>query len=752
MSAAPSLSRRVLLQGAGVAATALTLGFRLDRAQAQPVAAGAAFSPNAWLRIEPGGAVTVLISKTEMGQGIETGIAMILADELDADWARVAVRTVQPDGKRFMITGGSYSTAGAWAAGRQAAAAAREMLLAAGAQALGATPADCRTEAHAVVHAASGRRVGYGDLVARAAALPVPAKPTLKEPAAFKLVGQPLPAKNLHAIVRAQAVYGMDVRVPGMLFAVIERSPVVNGRIARVDDRAARAVPGVTRVVTLRGNNFPTLTYLRDGVAVVARSTWAAMQGRRALKLQWNENSIAFKSRNGALASSESLSRDFDRALAGEGGNEPPDAIHPRVTAIRHGTPAAMDTAFEGAAKTLALRYDVPLQAHVPMEPMNAVAHWTPEACTVWAPSHFQSRLHNAVCLLTGLPPGQVSVHTPLLGGSFGRRLDPDYALEAVMLSRELQQPVQVVWTREDDIRCGLYSPATRHQLRVALDAAGGILALEHDVAALSVMRQQEPDEVRAGLDTTITIDAVKFPYAVDQLHVSHRIVEQTIRVFWWRRGYTPNNTFANECMLDECARAAGVDPLAYRLKLLGAPRELKFPNGEDQETIHTGRLARVLQAACDAAGWSTPPPAGTGRGLASTVTDSYVAQVVEVQADGSGGFKVTRVVTAVDCGRVVNPQLVQAQVDGSVVFGLTATLKGAITVKDGRIEQGNFHDYPLLRIDETPQLETVLLPSEASPTGIGEPASHTVAAAVANAVFAATGQRLRSLPLARQA
>jgi isoquinoline 1-oxidoreductase beta subunit len=374
----------------------------------------------------------------------------------------------------------------------------------------------------------------------------------------------------------------MDVRVPGMLYAVVERSPVINGRIARVDDHAARAVPGVTRVVTLRGNNFPTLTYVRDGVAVVARSTWAAMQGRRVLKLQWNEDGIALKSRNGALASSESLSRDFDRALAGEGSMEPPDAIHPRVTAVRRGTAEEMDRAFKGAAQTLALRYDVPLQAHVPMEPMNAVAHWTPEACTLWAPSHFQSRLHSAVCLLTGLPPAKVTVHTPLLGGSFGRRLDPDYALEAVMLSRELQQPVQLVWTREDDIRCGLYSPATRHQVRVALDAAGGILALEHDVAALSVLRQQEPDEIRAGLDTTVTIDAVKFPYAAGQLHVSHRLVEQTIRVFWWRRGYTPNNTFANECALDECAHAAGMNPLAYRLKLLGAPRELKFPNGDD--------------------------------------------------------------------------------------------------------------------------------------------------------------------------
>lgn len=737
-----SPSRRAVLQ----AAAAFTLGFRIDLLAAQPQAA---FRPNAWLRIEADGAVTVLISKTEMGQGIETGIAMIVADELDADWNRVAVRTIEPDGQRFMVTGGSYSTAGAWVSGRKAAAAARQMLLQAGAQRLGVDAGSCRTESHAVLHAASGRRVGYGELVAQAATLPVPESPALKDPATFKLVGQPLAAKNLPAIVRAQAVYGLDVRVPGMLFAVIERSPVVNGRIAAVHDRAARAVPGVVDVVKLRGNTFPTLNYVRDGVAVVARSTWAALQGRRQLKVDWNESWARSKARNGALASSTTLSQEFRRALAGERETKEPDVIHPAVTAARIGTPETMATAFERAAKTLELQYEVPLQAHVPMEPMNAVAHWTPSHCEVWAPSHFQTRLHNAVCDRTGLPPERVRVHTPLLGGSFGRRLDPDFAIEAVLLSRELQRPVQVVWTREDDIRFGLYSPPSRHHVRVALDGAGRILALDHALAALSVLKQQEPEELgRDGLDNAASIDAVKFPYATDNLHVSHRLVEQAIRVFWWRRGYTPNNTFVNECVLDECAHAAGVDALAYRLQLLGPARQLKFPNGVDTETIDTGRLARVLRAACDAAGWGTPLAAGIGRGLASTVTDSHVAQVVEAAAAPDGGFKVRRVVTAVDCGRVVNPQLVRAQVEGSIVFALTATLKGAISVEQGRVQQGNFHDYPLLRIDEMPAIETVLIASDAAPTGIGEPASHAVAAAVANAVFAATGKRQRILPL----
>lgn len=742
----PALTRRQALQ----AGAALCIAFRLDRAAAQAApAAPTDFRPNAWLRLEPNGAVTVLISMTEMGQGIATGVGMIVADELDADWDRVTVRTVEPDGKRFMITGGSYSTSASWVSGRKAAAAARWMLLQAGAQALGAEPADCRTEKHAVVHPASGRRVGYGELALRAAALKPPESPPLKAPADFTLVGRPLPAKNLASIVKAEAVYGLDVRVPGMLVAVIERSPKVNGRVARVDDRAARRQPGVVGVVTLRGTTFPTLNYVRDGVAVVARSTWAAMQGRRQLKVTWNDAWASSRARNGALASSPSLAEDFRRALDGE--KVPaPSVVHPAVTAVRHGSADAMAEAFRQAARTLTLEYDVPLQAHVPMEPMNAVAHWTPERCELWTPSHFQSRLQAAVCSLTGLPPERVVVHTPMLGGSFGRRLDPDFAIEAVMLSRELQRPVQVVWTREDDVRFGLYSPPSRHRVRVALGADGAILALDHAIAALSVLKQQEPEQItRDGVDNATAIDAVKFPYATGTLHVSHRLVEQAIRVFWWRRGYTPNNTFVNECVLDECARASGADPLDYRLRLLGAPRELKFANGEDSETIHTGRLAHVLREAARVAGWTTPLPAGRGRGLASTVTDSYVAQVVEVAADGAG-FKVTRVVSVVDCGRVVNPQLVRAQVEGSVIFALTATLKGAITVENGEVQQSNFHDYPLLRIDETPVIETVLVESDAPPTGIGEPASHAVAAAVANAVFAATGKRERSLPLAK--
>lgn len=740
-----SPSRRVALQAAAGTAATLVVGFRFPAAAA-PAPAGTPFEPNAWLRIHASGAVEVSISKTEMGQGTATGIAMIVAEELDADWSRVSVNTMLPDGKRFMITGGSYSIASSWEPARQAGAAARQMLLEAGAEALHAARSDCRTEAHAVVHAASGRRMVYGELVARAALRPVPAAPALKPVQDFRLIGRPLAAKNLPAIVRAQAVYGIDVRVPGMLFAVIERSPVINGRLAHLDARAARAVPGVVDVIRLRGNTFPAKLYLRDGAAVVARSTWAAMQGRRQLKTRWNEQGSERKPRSGRLASSASLAADFGRALDGAGDN-PREGMHRWVSAARTGSEHGMAQAFETASRTLEFGYDVPLQAHAPMEPMNAVAHWTPDRCEVWAPCHFQSRLHNALRELTGLPAERVLLHTPLLGGSFGRRLEADYAMEAAMLSRELARPVQVLWTREDDIQHGLFSPPTRHRVRVALAADGRMLALEHAVAALSVRLQSEPESMAAnGFDHTVVFDALKFPYAVDQLHVKHRLVEQAIRVLWWRRGYTPNHSFVNETVLDECAHAAGVDALQYRLRLLAPARVIQYDNEGEPELVDTGRLANVQRLACEAAGWGTALPAGIGRGLASTVTDSYVAQVLEVAVDGAA-LKVRRVVTAVDCGRVINPQLVKAQVEGSVVFALTAALKGAITVERGRVQQSNFHDYPLLRIDEMPIIETLLVDSAAAPTGIGEPASHPVAAALANAVFAATGQRLRSLP-----
>jgi CO/xanthine dehydrogenase Mo-binding subunit len=743
-----AVSRREFLKAGAAGSAALVLGFSMDADAQQPSAqqAAAEFKPNVWIRVEPSGAVEVLISKTEMGQGTATGMAMILADELDADWQRVSVRTVRPDGKRTMITGGSFSIQGAWVVGRRYAAAAREMLRAAGAAAMNVSLSECITEQHTVLHTPSGRRMGYGELTARAAALPVPEKPPLKDPAQFKIIGKDLPAKNLRELCTARATYGIDVKVPGMLYASIERCPVINGRIASVDDATAKTTPGVVQVLKLRGNTFPTYNYVRDGVAVLATSSWAAMQGRKALRVRWNEAWADGRGQNGTQASSKALDADFARVLT-QADTKPQPGIRAEAQAVRKGTAEAMTAAFASAAKTLDLTYDVPLQTHVPLEPMNATAHWRDDFCELWVPCHFQTRLLNAVKELTGLPNEKILIHTPMLGGSFGRRLEVDYAIEAVMLSRDAGKPVQVLWTREDDVHCGSFGPPSKHRVRVALDSNGSIRALDHAFATVSVWQQQEPHEIESsGVDFAAAIDAIKFPYAAVNLAVRHRLIEQTIRVFWWRRGYTPNHTFVNECLLDECAHAAGADPLAYRLRMLPANQKLEFDNKDDKEIIDTARLANVLHAAAKAANWGTPLPAGQGRGIAATVTGTHVAMVVEVAVQGSA-IKVKRVVTAVDCGTVINPQLVKAQVEGNVVFGLTAALKGAITVENGRVQQSNFHDYPLLAMDEMPAIDTVLINSGGLATGTGEQMSHPVAAALSNAVFAATGQRLRKTP-----
>jgi isoquinoline 1-oxidoreductase beta subunit len=747
-----SRGRRAVLQAGAAATVALAVGFRLEAraaGAASPAGAASSLRPNAWLRIDADGAVHVVIAKTEFGQGATAGIAMVVAEELDADWSRVEVEIQVPDGRRSMGTGGSTSISSTWTPARTAAAQAREMLRAAAAAEWGVPVDECRTSAHAVLHEASGRRRAYGELAARASSLPVPDKPALKRAGDYALLGKAVHAKPLPAIVRGEAVYGLDVRVPGMLVAVIERSPTIGGRIATIDDAAARRVPGVVAIVPVRGTPFPSFPYVRDGVAVVARGTWAAMQGRRALRVTWNEEGSDRLANGGALASTSALEEEFVRALDPATPADERQGIHPRVTALRRGTEAGLDAAFARAHQVVDLTLDVPLQPHAPMETMNAVAHWTPERCEVWAPCHCQGDLLHALRERSGLPVERVVIHTPLIGGSFGRRLEPDFAIEAALVSREVGRPVQVVWTREDDFRHGLFGPPSRHRIRAALDAEGRLLAVDHAVAALSVLMQIEPGSVHfGGVDDSVVFDAIKFPYEVDQLHVSQRLVEQAIRVMWWRRGFTPNNTFANEVLLDACARAAGADPLEWRQARLLPAHATTFGPPDDSETVDTGRLARVQRLACEAAGWRDARGPGAGLGVASTVTETYVAQVAEVGPAPDGrGLRVRRVVTAVDCGRVLNPQLVRAQVEGSVVFALTAALKGRATVERGRVQQGNFDAYPLLRIDEMPLVETILVDSDASPTGIGEPASHPTAAAVSNAVFAATGRRFTRLP-----
>lgn len=748
------MNRRHFLHTTAFTGSAFLFGFSMlgtTEAVSSGILAKQNFTPNAWLRIEQSGSITVLIHKTEIGQGTSTGLAMIVAEELDADWSRVTVETIKPDGKRFLITGGSWSIAGSWMGCRTAGAAAREMLVRAAAAQWGVDASSCRTERSTVIHDASARRLSYGELAESASRLDSPVNPTLKDPKNFTLIGKSVDAKNISSIVGGTSKYGLDVRVPNMLFAVIERSPVINGRIARVDDREARKTKGVKHIVKLRGNTFPAYNYIRDGVAVVATSTWSAMKARKQLRVSWHESWTKGEVKNGARAGTTILHEEFSLALGLPSTNkqliDPKPTPAPPVVARHIGTTDSMKQAFSQAALTLDAVYNVPLQAHAPLEPMNTTAHWTQDSCEIWTPCHFQSRLLEAVKELTGLPTEKITIHTTMVGGSFGRRLDVDYAIEAVLLSREIQAPVQVIWTREDDMKYGLYAPPTLHHVRAALDTNGNITALDHDFAALSVWKQSEPEMIEpSGLDYAVSVDAIKFPYATPNLIIKHHIVEHPIRVLWWRRGYTPNHVFVNETLIDECAHLARKDPLAYRLQLLGSDKTLEFPDKGDTIRMDTARLSAVLRVAAERSDWARPLLTGWGRGISCTMTDTYVGQAVEVSVKNST-LKIERVITAVDCGVVVNPQLVHAQVEGSIVFALTAALKKAITVENGRVQQSNFDDYPILRINEVPIIETILIPSTEAPTGTGEPISHCVAAALSNAIFSATGKRLRSLP-----
>jgi isoquinoline 1-oxidoreductase subunit beta len=748
------MSRRTFTRALAQASCASSLAWVLggtSAAHAQSATAnGDAFTANRLIRVQPNGAIEFLSAATEMGQGAATGIAMILASEMDADWSRVSIRTVRPDGRRMMFTGGAMSTAVAWNA-RALAATARDMLLQAGADVMGVPASECFTEKHAVVHRASGRRMDYAQLVAKARTLKAPEKPTLKDHKTLAFIGQSFPATNLDDILQAALQYGVDVRIPGMLYASIERAPTVNGRLASVDDKSARAMPGVAHVLKLRGNTFPSYNYWRDGVAVLANSSWAAMQARKKLVAQWNGAWGDEPGTYGRMSSSAELAQEFTRVLTTtdpKGG----EGFGADVLAWRSGTEQSIKAAFDGAAKTLDMTYDLPLQAHAPMEPMNATAHWQGDRCELWVGTHYQWRLFNAIKELTGLANDKITIHTTALGGSFGRRQDVDYAIEAVLLSREVGKPVQLLWTREDDMRCGLYSAPSKHRIRVALDAAGKPAAIDHAFAAISQMQQMYiaalPD---SGNDPAASTDAIKFPYIQTNYQVRHRLIQRAVRVYAWRRGYTHQHTFALECALDECAYAAGMDPLAYRLQLLPPAQKLnyniKWRNAETTETIDSGRLANVLNLAAQAANWGSPLPAGGGRGIAATVTGTHLAMVLEVSVQDKQ-IRVERAVVAVDCGVVINPQLVKAQVEGGIAFGLTAALKGSITFDNGQVQQSNFTDYPLLRLQDMPQIETILVQSNDAPTGVGEQVSHPVAAALANAVFAATRERLRSLPL----
>ncbi len=688
-----NVSRRKFLQATVVGGTGLVLGVSFRSAEA---AAPQRFEPNAFLAIDGSGRVTIWVAKSEMGQGVRTALPMVVADELEADWAMVHVEQALAEPKYGrMGTGGSSSVRNSYLPLRKAGAAAREMMVSAAAARWGVEASGCRAESGVVLHAPTGRRLAYGELVAEAAKLPVPADPKLKDPGQFRYIGTPMPRVDIPAKVNGSAVYGIDVRVPNMLVATVVRCPVVGGKLSKLDDSAARAVPGVRRVVPME-----------SGVAVVAESTWPALRGRQALVVSWDEGPHAGLGQ-------DSIWQQLETAV------QKPAAV---ARATGNVTRAL------AAGRTLEATYQAPLLAHLTMEPQNCVADVQPDGCEVWAPTQVPDRARAVVAKLLGINPERVVVHTTFLGGGFGRRLETDAVVEAVQLSRAVAAPVKVLWTLDDDFAHDFYRPPSVHRLFGALDAAGQPLAWLHRLSVPS----RSPERLKNGIDEGALTGALQVPYGFPNLAVEFAASATPVQLGAWRSVAHSYNAFAVESFIDELAHFAGKDPLAFRRSLLAAsPRHL-----------------RVLDLVADKAGWGRPVPKGRGRGLA--VHESFasvVAEVVDVVAEGTG-FRVERVVCAVDCGTVVNPNTVEAQVEGGVTFGLSAALREAITIDQGRTVQTSLSEYAPLRMREAPVVEVHVVKTNEPPGGIGEPGVPPLAPAVANAVFAATGKRLRKLPL----
>jgi isoquinoline 1-oxidoreductase beta subunit len=702
-----TLPRRAFLKTGALASAGLVIAFHVpaavrDRAEA----AVDRLEPNAWLHIDREGQVTVMIARSEMGQGVRTALPMLVAEELEADWTRVRFEQAVPEEKYGdMGTGGSQSIRSLHLPLRTAGAQAREMLVSAAARTWGVDRAECRAERGEVIHAPSGRRLGYGALARAAATLPVPEAPALKDWSAHRIVGTSPARLDGADKGDGRAVFGLDVRVPRMLFAMVVRCPVFGGRVLAFDSGATLSIRGVRHVVRIE-----------RGVAVVADSTWIARRGAEALKVSWDEGPL------GTLTSAE-ISRTYAEL-----------AKRPGATFRKEGDGYA---GIAAAARTIVAVYEAPYLAHATMEPMNCVAHVTRDACTVWVGSQDATGVQTRAAAVAGLPKDKVTVHLQYLGGGFGRRSEQDFVSEAVEISKRIGRPVQVVWSREDDMRHDWYRPASYHRLQAGFDAAGAPVAWGHRIVGPAIAQRWWPQAIQNGIDPTSIDVAEGQPYGFAHHEADYVLHDPGVPTGWWRSVSASQNAFAIECFMDEVAAACGRDPVTLRRELLaGHPRH-----------------RAVLDLAAERAGWGTPLPPGRGRGVALVESfGSIVGQVAEVSVSEAGDVRVHRVTCAVDCGKVIHPGLVTAQMESGILYGLSAALHGAITIDRGRVVQGNFDDYPVLRIDECPQIDVHLSPTGDAIGGIGEPGLPPVAPAVVNAIAAATGKRVRSLPVRAEA
>jgi isoquinoline 1-oxidoreductase beta subunit len=670
------------------------------------------FEPNAFIQIDATGKVTLVIPKVEMGQGIYTSIPMLIAEELEVPLDSVVIDHAPPNEKLFkdpllggQLTGGSTSIRYAWEPMRKAGATARVLLIAAAAQQWQVEPATCHAEAGEVVHAATSRRIGYGQLVDAASKLPAPQNVTLKDPKDFKLIGTAQKRLDSPEKVDGTAVFGLDVRVPGMVYAAIVNSPVFGGTLVSVDDTHAKKIPGVRQVIKFD-----------NGVAVVGDHTWAAKRGAAALDLKWNEG-------RGADFSTAKVVQQLADASKKDG------AVARKDGDTKKG--------FNDAKTRVDAVYQQPFLAHATMEPVNCTVSVRADGCDIWVGTQVPTRAVDTAMKITGLPADKIIVHNHLLGGGFGRRLETDFIEQALKIGKQVGTPVKVTYTREEDVQHDMYRPYYYDVISAGLDANGKPIAWQHRIVGSSIMARFAPPAFKNGLDPDAVEVSADLPYDLPNQFIDYvRQEPMDIPTAFWRGVGPTRGTFVVESFMDELAVQAKIDPVKYRHDLLGK----------------TPRAQNVLDVAAQKAGWGNTSPKGQGRGVSVMhAFGSFFGMVVDVTVNGDGEVAVNRVVCAVDCGMVVNPNTVEAQIQGGIIFGITAALYSEITIKDGRVEQANFTDYRMLRIDQTPPIEVHIVKSSEAPGGIGEPGTAALAPALTNAIYAATGKRLRQLPVGRQ-
>lgn len=705
------LSRREFVVAGVAAGAGLVVGFYLPHGKGGSGSEG--FSPNAYLRITHDNKVTIVVARSEMGQGVRTALPMILAEELEADWKQIEIEqagasTLYGD----QTTGGSASIRSTWDPMRKAGAVAREMLISAAALTWGVPRSTCAAERGTVKHTATNRTLSYGELAQKAATLPIPTDAPLKQSKDYKIIGQRLPRLDSPSKVKGEAIFGIDFRLPGMKYAAVSRCPTIGGKMTGFDDKESKKISGVSFVGKVSDS----------AVAVVADSVWGAMEGRRVLNVTWDEGPN--KDLNTAA-----VSASLKQAASKKG-----------AILYSAGDPA------KAAGRRVSAEYELPFMAHAPMEPGNCTAHFQGSKCELWAPTQVPQDCRDSVAQALGLESDQVKINVTLMGGGFGRRLEHDYAVEAALVSKAANAPVKVIWTREDDMRFSTYRPASLHQLSAALDGSGYPVSLTHRLISPSISAQKGQPGAN-GVDPDLPEEAGPV-YPIPHYSLEYVTAETPVPLGWMRSVYALQAAFALESFIDELALAAGKDPMQYRLHLLGKDQDLTY----FATTWHTARMRGVLQLAAEKSGWDKPLPAGRHRGVACFgCFASYMAEVVEISMERDQP-RVHRVVAVVDCGQVVNPSILEQQIQGGIVYGLSNALRAKITIEKGRVVQGNFDDYAPLRMDETPVVEVYAVPSTETPTGIGEPSVPPVAPALCNAIYASTKKRIRALPVLSQA